>query len=147
MPVLYVCVALVILEGWWLGWRVARRVAAIEPRGALQAGSWSRLCRHVGRDVCPPPPAGDWDRAWDIFETAYPVDGDEFPPLEDLLAWDPEEDVKAERRARELALQVRGARARWWWWCVCVYVCVCVGRRASWHRRCGGRHMGVVVWV
>ena len=52
-------------------------------------------------------PAGDWDRAWDIFESAYPVETDEFPALEDLLAYDPDAEEKALRRARELALQVR----------------------------------------
>ena len=52
-------------------------------------------------------PAGDWGRAWDIFEGVAPVEGgDEFPELGELLAWDPDAEEKESRRAREAALKV-----------------------------------------
>ncbi|GAB4819522.1 hypothetical protein N2152v2_006568 [Parachlorella kessleri] len=56
---------------------------------------------------------GNWDRAWDIFESAFPVENtQEFPALEDLLAYDPDAEQKELRRARELALQDAIARSR-----------------------------------
>jgi len=55
---------------------------------------------------------GDWDRAWDIFESRFPVDTELFPTLEELLAWDPDSEIKAVRRQREHDLQEGVARAR-----------------------------------
>jgi small subunit ribosomal protein S9 len=56
---------------------------------------------------------GNWDRAWDIFESQFPVDTPgEFPTLEELLAWDPDAERKKQRRDRELALQEQAARGR-----------------------------------
>lgn len=55
---------------------------------------------------------GDWERAWSIFETEFPVDSEEFPPLEDLLSWDPEGEERSVRRQREMTLQEETARAR-----------------------------------
>jgi small subunit ribosomal protein S9 len=56
--------------------------------------------------------AGDWERAWEVFEGAFPVDTPEFPPLEELVNWDPDEEEKAQRRQRERGLQEEYARAR-----------------------------------
>lgn len=56
---------------------------------------------------------GDWDKAWEIFETQFPVDDpNEFPSLEELLAWDPDADEKTARRQREKSIQEEYARAR-----------------------------------
>ena len=55
---------------------------------------------------------GDWETAWTIFESHFPVDTPVFPKLEDLLAWDPDEEDKAVRREREAALQEESARSR-----------------------------------
>jgi hypothetical protein len=51
---------------------------------------------------------GDWGAAWDIFEGVLPVETDEFPALEELLEWDPHEEVREQRRKREAAIKVRG---------------------------------------
>lgn len=56
--------------------------------------------------------SGDWERAWEIFETQFPVDTPLFPSLEDLLAWDPDGETKAVRRQREFDLQEDAARLR-----------------------------------
>lgn len=56
--------------------------------------------------------AGDWEKAWDIFETKFPVETGDFPPLEQLLAWDPDEEEKTARRQRERTIQEEYARAR-----------------------------------
>lgn len=55
---------------------------------------------------------GDWDRAWDIFENSFPVDERHFPSLEEILAWNPEEEERAERRDREYQLQEEIAKKR-----------------------------------
>ena len=51
--------------------------------------------------------AGDWDRAWDVFEGSFPVDTDDFPALEEMIALDPEAEDKDARRRREIHLQAR----------------------------------------
>ena len=56
--------------------------------------------------------AGDWERAWEVFEGSFPVDAPEFPPLEELINWDPEAEDKAGRRERERGLQEAVAAAR-----------------------------------
>ncbi len=55
---------------------------------------------------------GDWEGAWTIFESSFPVNGTEFPELEEILAWDPDAEDKAGRREREKAMQEETARAR-----------------------------------
>lgn len=40
------------------------------------------------------------------------MDGPDFPPLEELLAWDPDSEERAVRRQREEAMQEETARAR-----------------------------------
>uniref|UniRef100_A0A1D2AFX6 Uncharacterized protein n=1 Tax=Auxenochlorella protothecoides TaxID=3075 RepID=A0A1D2AFX6_AUXPR len=52
---------------------------------------------------------GDWDRAWEIFETTYPVEGDDMPGVLDIMALDSEAEEKAARRQRELDLQEEAA--------------------------------------
>lgn len=55
--------------------------------------------------------SGDWDRAWEIFETTYPVDGEDMPGVLDIMALDSEAEEKAARRQRELDLQVIARRS------------------------------------
>ncbi|KAL6779792.1 MRPS9 [Auxenochlorella protothecoides x Auxenochlorella symbiontica] len=52
---------------------------------------------------------GDWDRAWEIFETTYPVEGDNMPGVLEIMALDSEAEEKAARRQRELDLQEEAA--------------------------------------
>lgn len=55
---------------------------------------------------------GDWDTAWQIFDQEFPVDTPEFPSIEEMLAWNPEEEERAQRRQREEALQEQAAMLR-----------------------------------
>ncbi|KAI3431266.1 hypothetical protein D9Q98_004328 [Chlorella vulgaris] len=55
---------------------------------------------------------GDWGTAWDIFEGVLPVETDQFPDLQELLAWDPDEEAKEYRRLREARVKEMHA-ARW----------------------------------
>ena len=73
----------------------------------------SPACTRHALTLAPLPPArpraGEWERAWSIFETAYPVDTGEFPRLEELLSWDPDDEERAVRRQREADLQAQAA--------------------------------------
>lgn len=55
---------------------------------------------------------GDWDSAWQIFDQEFPIDSAEFPTIEQMLAWNPEEEERAQRRHREEALQEQAAMLR-----------------------------------
>ena len=61
---------------------------------------------------------GEWERAWEVFEAVAPVDVDEgldeFPTLEALTAWDPEEEAREARRQREADIQVGGPEGVGW---------------------------------
>lgn len=80
------------------------------PAWALPSGPSAVTPRTPPHHRPPPPPPGDWDKAWEIFETEYPIDGDDMPELMDIMSLDPEAQEKAARRQRELDLQEEAAR-------------------------------------
>lgn len=43
--------------------------------------------------------SGDWDRAWDIFETLAPVDGPEFASLYEIATYEPQRGVAPDANA------------------------------------------------
>lgn len=56
--------------------------------------------------------AGDWDTAWELFTSEERYQDMNFPPLEDLLDWDPDEMEKEIRRQKELDLQDSVSKSR-----------------------------------
>ncbi|RMZ53164.1 hypothetical protein APUTEX25_005153 [Auxenochlorella protothecoides] len=80
-----------------------------EPPNAFGGDPTMTISTHAAFQAVNDMFAGDWDRAWEIFETTYPVEGDDMPGVLDIMALDSEAEEKAARRQRELDLQEEAA--------------------------------------